>query len=155
VNPYRLRAATAHDAVRLTVIAREAKASWGYPAEWLEEWRPQLEFTRESIERSYVRVVESGGEAVAVGALDEPAGPVAEIDHLWVLLGHHGQGVGRRLVAELLHRARAQHYTSVAVLADPGARAFYERLGARYRGEEPAHVCGIRRTLPRLVFDVR
>jgi GNAT superfamily N-acetyltransferase len=151
----RIRDATAQDATRLSGIAHAAKASWGYPPEWLEEWRPQLQFTADSIEASHVRVAEDAGQPVAVIALDEPDGPVAEIDHLWVLPEYQGQGIGRALVDDIVRRAQTLGYSSIKILSDPGARSFYERLGAAFVGEEPAPVAGTARALPVLSFSIR
>ena len=63
-------------------------------------------------------------------------------------------GIGRALVREGVLHARRAGVTSLRIEADPGARAFYERLGARYECEVPAPVQGVARTLPVLRLDL-
>ena len=40
--PSLIRSARTAEADRLTDLARRAKASWGYPAAWLQMWKKDL-----------------------------------------------------------------------------------------------------------------
>ena len=48
-SPVVIRPARPQEAAALTNLAHRAKASWGYPTEWLAEWGPLLTFTPDSI----------------------------------------------------------------------------------------------------------
>ena len=47
---YDIRAADPADAVPLSALAHRAKASWGYPSEWLVEWSEELTLTPEYLQ---------------------------------------------------------------------------------------------------------
>lgn len=137
------------DADALTALAVAAKSSWGYPAAWMREWAPQLRFTPALFERCLVLVAQAGGSPRGVIAVSWGiASRSGEIEHLWVDPEVHGTGLGRALVGEAVSHAQAAGVTSLRIESDPGARAFYERLGALYEGETPAPVRGVARTLP-------
>ena len=59
---FALRPAIPDDAERLTALAREAKAHWGYPAAWLEVWRDALTITPDYIETHTVLVASTESE---------------------------------------------------------------------------------------------
>lgn len=145
-----IRDARREDAERLSAIARDAKASWGYPAEWLDRWRDELTFTAAYLEVHQTWVAETGGVACGVIAL-QPSAAGVTIDRLWVDPGAQGLGVGRALVAHALTTAGAAG--PVDVLSDPHAEPFYLKLGFRRAGEIPAPMPGApHRILPRLIF---
>ena len=73
---------------------------------------------------------------------------------IWIDPAIHGKGIGRALVAECVAHAGAQGCDALRVESDPGARGFYERLGATYQGEVDAPVRGQPRTLPVLSLPV-
>lgn len=143
-----IRRATSDDAERATRIARDAKAHWGYPAEWLAAWENELLFSADDIDRNRTFVASVDGEVVGVCQLQE--GEVgAVLDHVWVDPPHHGRGVGKALVERALAEARGV----VAVIADPNAERFYIKLGARRVAEVSAPMPGApERRLPLLEF---
>lgn len=69
-----IRDAREQDAAELTQLARRAKASWGYPQEWLQEWESELSFSAAYLRDQAVLVAASDGELIGVIALEEPAG---------------------------------------------------------------------------------
>jgi len=147
-----LRAARPAETARLTAIALAAKAHWGYPAAWLELWRPSLTFDAELLARAWVRVAELDGALRGVVALGgEP--PAVELTHLWVDPPAMGRGLGRRLLSAAVAEARRRGAARLTIVADPHAVAFYERLGARTIGEEPSSPAG--RMLPLMALDPR
>jgi GNAT superfamily N-acetyltransferase len=148
-----LRRAAATDSAALTQLARAAKASWDYPAEWLAAWEPELELTADYIRDHNVMVAEIAGAAVGViGTGVGPHGP--EIGHLWVAPDTQGAGVGRTLLEHAIAFARQQGWSALRIESDPFARPFYEHFGARYVGDLAAPVCGTPRTLPILSLPV-
>lgn len=149
-----IRPARPGEAEALSALAREAKAHWGYPAEWLAAWRDALTVSEAFVTGCAV--------FVAAGADDTPLGWVAlagepddlAIEHLWVRPAAMGRGVGRALVARAREAAAAQGVTRLRIEADPHAAPFYERIGARRVGAVRADVCGVRRDLPLFELDV-
>ncbi|HET7622952.1 MAG TPA: GNAT family N-acetyltransferase [Gemmatimonadaceae bacterium] len=151
------RRATSRDAPRLTALAREAKAHWGYPADWLDVWRDALTITPDYIERHTVLVASLKSETRAVIGMCalEDRETRWELAHLWVAPCAHGIGVGRALVEQALTIASQRRPGSVVrVESDPNAAGFYRRVGAREVGAVPAPMTGDpARTLP--VFELR
>lgn len=147
-----IRPARPSDAEALTGIARAAKASWGYPEDWLREWEPQLTFTPEYVEAHTVLVATDDDRPIGVIALQATAEP--EIAHLWVTPAAHGRGIGRRLVERAAEHASTRGWASLRIESDPGAVPFYRRMGAVCVGEVAAPVCGTDRVLPLLRLKV-
>jgi ribosomal protein S18 acetylase RimI-like enzyme len=153
---FALRPANRDDAARLTALAREAKAHWGYPAAWLERWRDALTITPDYIEHHTVLVASTESEprsVIGMCALEDHHDHW-ELAHLWVDPRAHGLGAGRALVKRALAiAARRRPGSVVRVESDPNAAGFYRRLGGREIGSVPAPMDGDpARTLP--VFEL-
>lgn len=96
--------------------------------------------------RDYV-VEEQGGEVVGYAGVDL-GGEVADVMTMAVAPGQQGQGLGRRLLDELVARAAADHaaYLMLEVRADnTTARSLYESRGfelltVRHRYYQPGDV---------------
>ena len=149
-----IRSARADDAARLSGLAFAAKASWGYPAEWLERWRHDLTLTPEYLDahRAWVAERKDAILGVCVLALH---GHHALIEHLWIAPDQQRQGVGRALVTVALEIAAQCDAQRVEVESDPFAEAFYAGLGARRIGAQPAPMPGApERSLPVLEFTI-
>ncbi|HET7551031.1 MAG TPA: GNAT family N-acetyltransferase, partial [Gemmatimonadaceae bacterium] len=153
---FALRLAVRGDAPRLTALAREAKAHWGYPAAWLEVWRDALTITPDYIETHAVLVasIESEPDSVIGMCALEDHQDHWELAHLWVDPRAHGRGAGSALVRRALTiAARRRSGSVVRVESDPNAAGFYRRLGAREIGSVPAPMEGDpARVLP--VFEI-
>ena len=152
---YRIRRAEPSEAGELTRLARAAKASWGYPAEWLEAWREELTLTGDYLAQNEVFVADTGDGLAGVAALERVRGE-AVLEHVWVAPRHQRQGIGEALVRHALARASAAGDRTVRVTSDPQALGFYERLGARLAGSTPAPMPGMpERALPVLELHVQ
>lgn len=152
---HHIRRARPSEADALTRLARAAKASWGYPAEWLDAWRAELTLTAESIQRNPVFVAEQDGALAGVAALERTADGTA-LEHLWVSPEHQRRGLGEALVRHALACAAAAGDAAVRVTSDPQALGFYERQGARVVTHVPAPMPGAPgRTLPVLELPTR
>jgi ribosomal protein S18 acetylase RimI-like enzyme len=138
----------------LSELARRAKASWGYPAEWLDEWRPQLTLRAADMGRLRIMVAELDSRVVGFYALAARRTPWL-LEHLWVDPEHQRHGWGRRLLSHALDAAREGGASAVEVEADPNAVGFYLRAGARIVGERPGVVAGQARRLPVLELPTR
>jgi len=149
-----IRSATGDDADALSDLAHRAKAHWGYPASWMREWDPQLTIIPGYLEAHDVWVAERDGTIVGMCALED-LGRRWSLEHVWVEPSAHGGGIGRALVTRALEEVRRRRPGVVELLADPFARGFYERLGARHAGDVAAPMPGAKdRTLPRFEFDI-
>jgi predicted N-acetyltransferase YhbS len=147
-----IRPATAADAAGLSGLARRAKASWGYSAEWLELWRDQLTIAADYITQQRVFVATVAGQVAGCVALED-LGADWELAHLWVDPSFQRRGIGRQLVRHALGVAAAMRSGIVRVQADPNAMEFYRRLGASMVRTSPAPMPGEpERELPELCF---
>lgn len=136
-----IRSARPSEARELSRLAYDAKASWGYPAEWLDAWREELTITEDYVERNLVFVADTGDGLAGVAALERVRGE-AVLEHVWVAAGYQRQGVGDALVRHVLAVAREAGDRIVRVTSDPQALGFYERLGGRVTGRVPAPMPG-------------
>jgi GNAT superfamily N-acetyltransferase len=142
-----------HDAEALTRVAFAAKRHWGYPERWMEGWREMLTITPGFVRRNEVRVAIVQEKPVGFYAL-VGKGLQIELEHLWVLPGCIGAGIGRALFEHALRTAASLGAETMGIEADPNAEGFYGRMGARRVGEEVYELDGQRRVLPLLVVDV-
>lgn len=149
--------ATPDDAPTLSAIAFAAKAHWGYPPEWMNEWRTAI-----TIQTDYVRDHEAykaisplTGEVNIAGfyAL-EGAGQTLILEHLWVLPDAMGTGVGRTLFAHAVNRAKALGASTLEWESDPNAEGFYLHMGAHRIGERRADMDSKPRILPRMRLEI-
>jgi GNAT superfamily N-acetyltransferase len=152
-NPsdFEFRRAREGDARELTRLAVAAKGHWGYSAELMQLWLPDLEFTPESIRAHHVIVALRDGEAMGVVAISG-AGATVELEGLWIDPSGLGQGLGRALFTRAVAAARARGAATLVIDSDPHAEGFYRRLGAIRTGSVPSTPAG--RRLPRLVFRI-
>lgn len=138
---FSVRRAVPDDASQLSRLAREAKAHWNYPAEWLTAWLPQLTIEPRYLIEHRVLVAEDTGRLVGMCALED-RGTCWSLEHVWVNPASMGQGVGRTLVQQALDLARAVRPGRVVAEADPHAAGFYRRMGASEIGAAPAPMPG-------------
>lgn len=142
------------DAATLSVIAREAKALWGYDPDWLELWHSQLTLGPSDVERMIVRVAELNAVIVGFGAVDRT--PIEwELSHLWVRPAYSRRGIGQELLKALMTSARHAGATRLRIESDPHAEAFYLSAGAMRIGSVPAPMPGAPgRVLPVLELEL-
>jgi len=140
------------DAARLTEIAFVAKRHWGYPNQWIENWREQLTVTAEFI-RSHDTFLAVVDNQVAGFYALRRKGAMLELVHLWVLPQWMRRGIGRALFRHAVERAIALGFQKVEIESDPNAEGFYLRMGARRVGESVQMVEQQRRELPMLMYE--
>jgi GNAT superfamily N-acetyltransferase len=146
------RRAQPQEAAALTQIALTAKQSWGYPDEWMAEWRPDLTIAPGYIASSPVWVAEVEGAVVGFLGLVRADGQWW-LEHLWVLPVFQGRGLGRALFDEAVRQARAVGATELLIKSDPNAEPFYLKMGAVRTGLEVYDLLGkIRREVPQLSY---
>jgi ribosomal protein S18 acetylase RimI-like enzyme len=80
-------------------------------------------------------VTTKNDEIIGTGAIRKLEGDTCELKRLWLLNEHHGQGLGFRMMQELLSFAKAQGYKRMKLETDAVAQKraveFYKRLGFR------------------------
>lgn len=149
-----IRRAQPAEAEVLTKIAQSAKASWGYPATWLRQWHDLLTITPQFIEANETFVANIESEIVAFYALLLQDATL-RLEHLWVAPGHMRHGLGQKLFAHAVERARSRGAPRLTIEADPNAEAFYRHMGAVRIGAITTQIEGEVRELPLLSFDLR
>lgn len=136
-----IRRASESDSARLTTLAREAKAHWGYPKEWLAQWSKELTIDPSYLNVHRVFVADIGGWIVGSCALEDHQ-RWWRLEHVWVDPQHQRTGIGGTLVRHALTEAGVIRPGVVMVEADPHAAGFYRRLGGRDAGSLPAPMPG-------------
>ena len=141
------------DAADLTGIAHAAKRHWGYPEEWIVRWMTALTVTPEFITAQPTVVARVEQRPVGFAALTG-LGRQLRLEHLWVLPGFMGRGIGRALFHEIARLGHDARWSSLQIVSDPHAEGFYLRLGARRIGEAISDPEGHGRTLPVLLVNL-
>lgn len=134
-----IRRARAADAGRLTEIAMEAKASWGYPASFMARCRAALAVDAAMIgERAFYLAEDESGVLGFYGFEPEPDG--IGLSHMFVLPAVSGRGVGRMLWVHAVAEARRNRAQALIAVSDPNAAGFYRRMGAARAGFRPSEI---------------
>ena len=132
-----LPAASAADCAALTELSMRSKAHWGYDAALLAAFRPPLTITPALFAREGFAVVrEGGGFAGLVSVTQE--GQMGELARLFVDPAWMGRGYGAALFGWAMQALAGRGATAMRIEADPGAEAFYLRMGARRIGVAPS-----------------
>lgn len=134
-----VRAGRREESARLSELALRSKSYWGYDADFLAACREELSLNRGDFDRLVIRVAEDGDGRIAgfyaIGVLNKVEG---EVRLFFVDLPFIGRGIGRHLFGDLIEIAREKGLRTLRIDADPGAAAFYERMGAEPAGEVPS-----------------
>lgn len=136
----RVRLARSDEADALTALCIRSKSHWGYSAEFMRQAADALSVRPAMIEQGGVLVAEGrGGGVVGVAAVasTEIAGRF-DLALLFVEPAAIRTGVGRSLFEAAVRLVEKRGGSSLSILADPFAAAFYRRLGAVEIGEAPS-----------------
>ena len=145
-----IRTARAGEAQALTALCVRSKAHWGYDAEFMRLCRASLAVSEADVASGRVLVAER--ERLAFGmAKVEPDG---ELGMMFVDPLAMGRGAGRALFEASAALARRFGARRMAILADPNAAPFYERMGARLVGHAPSDAIP-GRALPLYEYDLQ
>ena len=148
-----IRRAQTSEADALSLVAQKAKAYWGYPASWLEQWRELLTITPEFIAQNETWLAGEDRRSLGFYAL-RWHGTELRLEHLWVLPNEMKRGVGRKLFQHAAARATALGANCLTIESDPHAEPFYLRLGAIRSGRVASEMEGERREIPLLTFPL-
>lgn len=108
----RIERAELHDLARLSEIAFAAKAYWEYPAEWLEEWRPQLTISESDLSGGMAFKLTPQATILGFYILRED-GEKLWLEHLWLDPSSIGNGFGRRLFEHAMATAKDGPFESI------------------------------------------
>jgi GNAT superfamily N-acetyltransferase len=136
----RVRSARPEEADALTALCIRSKAHWGYDAEFMRQSATTLTVTAAMIEEGGVLVAEQQHDSllgVASVEATQTAGKF-ELSLLFVEPFAIGTGVGRTLFEAAASLVEEQGGSTLSILADPFAAAFYQHLGAVKIGEAPS-----------------
>lgn len=157
IGALQIRPAHAAQADALTVIARNAKAHWGYSPRDLARWQAELTVTPEQIHDQNTWVAEKGGELIGFCRLDfsgATAERTTELTDLFVEPNWLRQGVGKALLQTAAREVLRSGNHRLSVDADPNALVFYRAMGAQQIAEFAAPADGQPdRVRPQLLFD--
>jgi GNAT superfamily N-acetyltransferase len=147
-----LRDALQNELSGLSGLCLRSKAVWGYDDAFMAACRDELTLHPDELRTTYLQVAER--DLVIVGlAQVRVTEREADLMKLFVEPALLGSGVGRQLFAWATAKARRLGAVRMIIEADPGAAAFYERMGARHAGFAPSQsVAG--RMLPRLLVEL-
>lgn len=154
---FEIRPARPEEAGALHELALRSKAYWGYDAAFMAQCVDALSVDTAAIETGRMIVAEDdGGVRGMMGWEPAEPGECAEgadwdISHLFVDPAAMGRGMGGALFRAGMRRIKDMGGAGVSILADPGARAFYERMGAELVGDAPSDAIPGRR-LPLLLY---
>ena len=144
----RLRRPRPNEAKTLTDLCLRSKAVWGYDQEFMKACRDELTLTSDLIRSSQLQVAEDDGLLVGVAQVTV-RGDVVVLDKLFVEPKRLRSGAGRKLFDWATSTARRTNAVAIVIESDPGAAAFYRRMGAVDDGVAPsASIPG--RFIPRL-----
>jgi GNAT superfamily N-acetyltransferase len=138
--------ARGEEADDLTRLALASKRHWGYDDDFMARSRNELTVHEGDLttHRAYVaRDAERRLGFYILIALTETS---VEMDMLFVEPSSIGSGVGGALMRHAVERARTDGATTMRIVADPFAAAFYEHVGAVLVGSSVSSSTG--RSLP-------
>ena len=124
----RLRLARIEELGELEELQRRASLALDEYREALLAHPDAIALPAEQIERGEVVVAELGGRVAGFAVVLDQNG-MAELDGLFVEPELWRRGIGSALVEDAVHNARSRGVSLMTVVANPGAREFYERCG--------------------------
>jgi GNAT superfamily N-acetyltransferase len=147
-----LRDARQNELPALSELCLRSKAVWGYDDAFMIACRTELTLRPDELQSTHIQVAERYSTVVGLAQV-KVTGTDAELLKLFVEPALLGSGVGRLLFEWATATARGLGAVRMTIEADPGAAAFYERLGARHAGLAPSQsIPG--RMLPRMQLEL-
>ena len=136
----------------LDELCLRSKAVWGYDDAFMTACRDELTLHPDELRTTHLQIAECDGAIVGLAQV-RVTGQEADLMKLFVEPAQLGSGVGRLLFGWATAKARRLGAVRMIIEADPGAAAFYERMGARHAGFAPSQsIAG--RMLPRLLVEL-
>ena len=132
-----VREAQPFEANRLSALALESKAYWGYSDEFMAACRDELRVSSDKISSPsfYYAVAETRENIAGFYALERLSDTDYELDALFVMPECIGTGVGRVLMNHAKGEVIARGGQQLRIQGDPNAAQFYLAAGATHVGE--------------------
>jgi len=144
-----VRSARVGESQSLTALCVRSKAHWGYDEAFMRLSQASLTVSEAEIVERRVLVAERQGLVFGVARVE----PDGELGLLFVDPRTINRGVGRALFEAAVALARRLGAKRMAILADPNAAPFYERMGARLVSQAPSDAIP-GRMLPLYEYDL-
>ncbi len=144
--------ATTSDAKRLTEIALKSKAFWGYAADDLESWKPDLTVSEKMVNELFVCQFLFDDTTVGFYILNPPKEKAIELEMLFVLPDFIGKGIGKQLLVHAIQKAKKLEAKYITVVSDPNAAAFYQSQSFVIIDKKQSSIPG--RFLPEMKLDL-
>ena len=144
-----VRSARVGESDSLTALCVRSKAHWGYDEAFMRRSAASLTVSEAEIVEGRVLVAERQGLVFGVARVE----PDGELGLMFVDPRTINRGVGRALFEAAVALARRLGAKRMAILADPNAAPFYERMGARFVSHAPSDAIP-GRTLPLYEYDL-
>ena len=144
-----VRSARVGESQSLTALCVRSKAHWGYDEAFMRLSQASLTVSEAEIVERRVLVAERQGLVFGVARVE----PDGELGLLFVDPRTINRGVGRALFEAAVALARRLGAKRMAILADPNAAPFYERMGARFVSQAPSDAIP-GRMLPLYEYDL-
>ena len=124
---FSIRSARVADLPALNRISWLAKSHWGYPEEWMERWKPDLELKEVDLDQQQILVLMDAEQPIGFSAVENLPEHI-EVNHLWLFPTYIGKGLGKRLLQQSLTKAFVSG-KPIIVDSDPNAEGFYANFG--------------------------
>ena len=152
MNNTEIREAKESEHEILTEISFASKKYWDYPAKYIDIWKDELTITERYTKENIVIVVEIDKRVVGYYSVVDLPEDIELLgikickgfwlEHMFLLPEFIGQGYGTAMVSHMKEYCLSNKIPKVSVLADPNAKAFYEKKGFKYIKEYPSTISG-------------
>jgi len=147
-----LRMPTEKELGPLSELCLRSKGFWGYDEAFLKACRAELTLSLNELEHDHLIVADQDGIFLGVAHL-VVKGDQATLEKLFIDPSAIGRGVGKRLFDWATNTARTLKAASLSINSDPGAEAFYQKMGAKtVQHVTSGSIPG--RTLPQMLFQL-
>jgi GNAT superfamily N-acetyltransferase len=136
---FTIRPAKPLEAKALSALCKRSKSHWGYDAEFMRLSDASLTISPALIATGRVLVAgDADGTLLGMASLEPLEDGIYDLLHMFIDPKAIKRGVGRALFDAICTVAKSEGATTLSIMSDPNARAFYERMGARYTHEAPS-----------------
>ncbi|SHM97487.1 GNAT family N-acetyltransferase [Polaribacter sp. KT 15] len=139
------------DAEKLSEIAMQSKAVWGYSNDGLETWREDLTITPKIFDENYICKYVLDSKIVGFYVLNNSNLDVYILEFLFIDPNYIEKGIGHELLLNAI--AISKKAKRLQVLSDPNAEAFYTKYGFKVIDNIKSSIPG--RLLPKMELQLR
>ena len=148
-----IRKAETIEAEKLTGIAIQSEAYWGYDSDFMEIFKTQYSVTEEFIRENPTFVIEEDGDIIGFYSIMRD-GKETSLEYLYVEPSYIGKGCGKLLWNHMVDTFKNQGIDEIVLVTSPQAKDFYIKMGAILTGEVES-LCRKGRKIPRLVYKFK